>query len=89
MNLLRKFKSKEAHMRFLVWKKQLFYQEKLEDPFKHVLFGNVLKGVNRDTNTEQAQITSLFQIGEDRLYVRAPAVWHRWDKAYLDAKMKN
>jgi len=87
MNLLRKFKIENGGRRFLEWKKELYYQD--QDQFKHVLNGNVLKGLNKDSNTEQAQISSFFQISEDRLYVRVPAVWRHWDTATLDAKLKN
>jgi len=70
-----------------VWKEELYYQEKEDAQFKHVLRGNVLNGLNHATNTEQMIISSLFQISEARLFVRAPAVWHHWGKAYFDTKI--
>ena len=89
MNLLRQFKIENSGRRFLAWKDGLYYSMKDEAQFKHVLRGNVLKGLDNYTISKQMQISSLFQISEARLYVRAPAVWRHWQKAYLDTKINN
>ena len=60
MNLLRKFKTVNAGRRFLVWKKEVYISERAEAQFKHVLRGNVRKGLNNETITDEMQITSFF-----------------------------
>jgi len=85
MNLLRKFKIENAGRPFLAWKDGLYYQrETTMAQFKHVLRRKRAEG--RQTTapiSELVQITALFQISEDRLYVRAPAVWRHWQKVRL------
>ena len=59
-NLLQKWKVALAGRRFLVWKGEVFYQERDDALFKEVLSGRVLKGLSHELNTEQVQITSVF-----------------------------